>query len=477
LVGSASAALPKGWQSQDINTTGGSADESGGTWTVTGDGADVWGSSDAFHFAYVPLSGDGMIVARVVDNGTGSNAWAKGGVMIRETLDPDSKHMIMALTGSEGGGIGFQGRFESAGANSSSMHGDITASPPYWVKLTREGNTITGYSSADGVAWELFTDTATDNAGGTITNPIDVEMAADVFIGIFVTSHAAGEVRSYTFDNVGTELPKAAMGPVPKDGSYHPDTWANLAWNPGVLAVSHDVYFSDNFDDVDARAEGAFQGNQASTFLVVGFPGFAYPDGLVPGTTYYWRIDEVNDTEPNSPWKGDVWSFTIPPKTAYLPDPADDAELVNPDGRLSWTAGFSAKLHTVYFGDNFDEVSNATGGLPQGTTTYTPGTLKMAKTYYWRVDEFDPPATHKGNVWSFTTEGAVQSVNPSNGAVDVTQTPVLTWTPGLVPRAMSPDSLNGKPLTTGVLMRLIMSTPTALGQAPSGTLQRPTSLS
>jgi len=136
LVGSASAALPKGWQSQDINTTGGSADESGGTWTVTGDGADVWGSSDAFHFAYVPLSGDGMIVARVVDNGTGSNAWAKGGVMIRETLDPDSKHMIMALTGSEGGGIGFQGRFESAGANSSSMHGDITASPPYWVKLT-----------------------------------------------------------------------------------------------------------------------------------------------------------------------------------------------------------------------------------------------------------------------------------------------------------------------------------------------------
>jgi hypothetical protein len=46
------------------------------------------------------------------------------------------------------------------------------------------------------------------------------------------------------------------------------------------------------------------------------------------------------------------------------------------------------------------------------------------------VDEFDTAATHKGNVWSFTTEGAVQSVSPSNGAVDVTQTPTLTWTPG-----------------------------------------------
>ncbi|MHC4243459.1 MAG: hypothetical protein ACYSU4_13720, partial [Planctomycetota bacterium] len=154
-------------------------------------------------------------------------------------------------------------------------------------------------------------------------------------------------------------------------------------------------------------------------------------DGLVPGTTYYWRIDEVNDTEPNSPWIGNVWSFSIPPKTAYFPDPADSAESVGVDVTLSWTAGFGAKLHTVYFGESFDEVDNATGGLPQGTLTYNPDTLKMAKTYYWRVDEFDAFSTYKGDVWSFTTEGAVGGSNPANGAVDVTQTPTLTWTPGL----------------------------------------------
>jgi hypothetical protein len=62
--------------------------------------------------------------------------------------------------------------------------------------------------------------------------------------------------------------------------------------------------------------------------------------------------------------------------------------------------------------------------------TYTPGTLKMARTYYWRVDEFDSVETYKGDVWSFTTEGAVSSPNPAKGAVDVTQTPVLTWMPG-----------------------------------------------
>jgi len=222
-----------------------------------------------------------------------------------------------------------------------------------------------------------------------------------------------------------------AFGPKPPDGVMHEDTWVNLAWKPGDLAVSHDVYLGENFDDVNSGAEGTFQGNQAGTFLVVGFPGFPFPDGLVPGTTYYWRIDEVNDTDPNSPWKGPVWSFSIPPKTAYAPDPADGAESVDTDVTLSWTGGFGSKLHTVYFGDNFDVINNATGGLPQGATTHTPGPLELAKTYYWRVDEFDATDTFKGEVWSFLTQGAVSSPSPANGAVDVKQTAILSWTAGV----------------------------------------------
>jgi hypothetical protein len=222
-----------------------------------------------------------------------------------------------------------------------------------------------------------------------------------------------------------------AREPEPQNGSFYSDLWVTLGWSPGDLAASHDVYFGDNFDDVNAGAESTFQGNQAASFLIVGFPGFALPDGLVPGTTYYWRVDEVNDTEPNSPWRGPVWNFTVPPKTAYNPDPADGAESIDPDVTLSWTAGFGSKLHTVYFGVNFDDVNNAAGGLPQGTTTYTPASLEFAKTYYWRVDEFDALDTYKGEVWSFTTEGAVGSPNPANGAVDVKQTPTLRWVPGV----------------------------------------------
>jgi hypothetical protein len=229
----------------------------------------------------------------------------------------------------------------------------------------------------------------------------------------------------------GGEAYTFALGPDPADGALHEDTWVNLSWWPGDFAVSHDIYIGDNFDDVNDGAEGTFQANQATTSFTIGFPGFAIPDGLVPGTTYYWRIDEVNDTEPNSPWKGEVWSFSIPPRTAYAPDPADAAESVDPDVELSWTAGFGSKLHTVYFGDDFDDVNSAVGGLPQGATTYTPGTLKLAQSYYWRVDEFDAVATYKGNIWSFTTEGAVGNPEPSNGAVDVKQTTILTWSHGV----------------------------------------------
>src|SRR4030042_1385835 len=90
------------------------------------------------------------------------------------------------------------------------------------------------------------------------------------------------------------EMP-LAYDPTPPDGSIHADTWATLYWITGTSAASHDIYFGENFDDVDAGTGDTFQGNQGLVFFVVGFPGFAYPDGLVPGTTYYWRVDEVNN--------------------------------------------------------------------------------------------------------------------------------------------------------------------------------------
>ncbi|MHC4703405.1 MAG: PA14 domain-containing protein, partial [Planctomycetota bacterium] len=198
-----------------------------------------------------------------------------------------------------------------------------------------------------------------------------------------------------------------ARRPEPEDGALFFETWGTLTWKPGYYAVSHDVYMGTNFDDVNNGAADTFVGNVIQPMQIVGFPGFPFPDGLVPGQTYYWRIDEVNDANTASPWKGDVWSFSLPPKTGYNPIPADGAKFIETEApTLSWTAGHEAKLHHVYFGTSFEEVDNAIGALPQAITTYTPSiALEPETTYYWRVDEFDVLATHKGPVWSFTTAG------------------------------------------------------------------------
>jgi hypothetical protein len=302
----------------------------------------------------------------------------------------------------------------------------------------------------DGAAGKIYIDGVLD-----VTSPGTGQIAQssyDLLIG--ENQQATGrflhglmdEVRIYSraltdseivdvMNGAGADFPFAS-GPNPADGSLYSQTWVSLTWRAGDFAVSHDVYMGDDFDDVnDATPDSeVFRGNQDldTTFYFAGFVGGAYPDGLVNGTTYYWRIDEVNDADPNSPWKGPVWSFTVPPKTAYFPNPAEGAEFVNLDVRLTWTAGFGAKIHYIVFGEDFDEVNNAAMGKLNGTTSYNPGPLKLAKTYYWRVDESDGLQTYKGDVWSFTTLGAVTGPNPADGALDVKPSIILKWVAGAV---------------------------------------------
>jgi hypothetical protein len=216
----------------------------------------------------------------------------------------------------------------------------------------------------------------------------------------------------------GTKGYPYALSPDPADGALHSDTWVSLSWKAGDFAVSHDVYMGDNFDDVnDATHDSeAFRGNLplTSTYFVAGFPGYPYPDGLVPGTTYYWRIDEVNDVDPNSPWKGKIWSFTIPPRQAYNPVPANGTKFLAAGATtLSWTAGFGSKLHYVYFGDDYDTVANAAGGTQLIVTNYATGPLELDKTYYWRVDESDGMVTYTGDVWSFSTRPEIPVTDPN----------------------------------------------------------------
>ncbi|MBN1804046.1 MAG: hypothetical protein JW837_02225 [Sedimentisphaerales bacterium] len=206
-----------------------------------------------------------------------------------------------------------------------------------------------------------------------------------------------------------------AYNPDPKNGAIHDDNWISLSWTPGETSVSHDVYFGDNFDDVNEGLGETFRGNQTKDFYVAGFPGYAFPDGLPTGATYYWRIDEV-EADGTTKHKGEVWSFSVPSRKAHNPTPADGVEFVDSTTDISWTAGLGSKLHRLYFGDTFEDVNAGTpdtyiGAVPG--TSYSPGTLETDKVYYWRVDEFALTGTSTGDVWSFRTIPEIPIVDPS----------------------------------------------------------------
>jgi hypothetical protein len=203
-----------------------------------------------------------------------------------------------------------------------------------------------------------------------------------------------------------------ATGPDPSDGTYQSDTLVNLLWIPGDAAVSHNVYFDDNFTDVNDRTSDAFTGNQTDNYLIVGYPDNPFPDGLVPGTTYYWCVDEIGDDGVTT-YEGLVWNFTVSPKTAYNPEPFNGQKFEERNARLNWTAGLGATAHYVYFGTSFNDVNDAGGARSRTSTIYNPGPLAEDTAYYWRVDESDGTNTYKGDVWAFRTKPKVTITDPN----------------------------------------------------------------
>ena len=185
--------LPNTWLDQDVGSVGlaGSATYTNGSFTVNGAGAGIYGTADAFHFVYQPLSGDGTIVARVVSL-QGGVGYVSAGVMIRNTLDAGSANAKTADWRSYGG-IYFDVR--TAAGGSTTEPGYASATLPYWVKVSRSGNTFSSYVSPDGVTWtELGT-------SQTIT------MGQTVDVGLAVTSGSTTALATVTFDNVSSTSP------------------------------------------------------------------------------------------------------------------------------------------------------------------------------------------------------------------------------------------------------------------------------
>ena len=331
-----------------------------------------------------------------------------------------------------GPGTGGAGTLDMTGGTISAAELVIPTGSGAYGEFYLRGGT---FEVRDSGGLEMNTNGLIDVSGGTLVIEGDATAQIEGFIdaGQITFYNGSGRVvldyddRNPGMTTLSSRWTGIAYNPKPADGAYLAETWVSMGWSPDDAAASHDVYLGEDFDSVNNGTGDTFRVNQGSLFFVAGFVGYPYPDGLVPGTTYYWRIDEV-EADDVTKHKGDIWSFTISPMTAYNPDPADGAEFVDPNAILSWAAGFDGKLHTVYIGTDFDDVNDAAGGDDQGPTTYSPGTLELGKVYYWRVDEDDGSDIYKGDIWSFTTPGAVGSPVPSNGATDVKMTATLSWT-------------------------------------------------
>jgi len=300
--GSLYAQLPAGWIEQDgwlsgtIGPDVGNAVIAGKTFEITGGGWDIWGASDEGHFLFKEALGDGEIIARCTDVGTGSNSWAKGGIMIRNNLEGDSAHAHALMTGGSGGGGIMQWRSSDGAGNSNWPGSDTTpaVSVPKWLKLERIGDEFSAYFSDDGSNW---TQTATTQT---------IAMTDPVYVGFGVTSHQNGELRTFVYDSLESSWFSfnTATAPLPEDGTDDIPREVVLSWAPSELAQTHDVYLGTVFADVNDRTTPVSQGQDANSFAA---------GRLEFGQTYFWRVDEVNGAPDHTVFKGEVWSFTTEP--------------------------------------------------------------------------------------------------------------------------------------------------------------------
>ena len=178
---------PMHWQSGDVGNVSapGSFEQSKGVMTINGDGADIWNRADAFHYVYQAMKGDVTLTVRVTDI-QDTDPWAKAGLMVRQSLAPDSAYAMTLVTSAQG--VAFQQR-AAAGRMATTETVIPNLRAPYWLRLTRKGGTFIFTASADGTNW-------------TPTNAVAIAMNDPVYAGLAVTSHRSGVLCQATFDHL-----------------------------------------------------------------------------------------------------------------------------------------------------------------------------------------------------------------------------------------------------------------------------------
>lgn len=208
-------------------------------------GPDGEAVNDSFSFVHRTMVGDGTLTVRVTSL-TGSisgpegtsptiEPWAKAGVIVKQTTTPGSAYAAIMVTGDHG--VRMQDDFTNDTAGSL---GGVTASSPRWLRLTRFGETLTGYESTDGNNWIVV---GTVRLSGS-SSPVE--------IGLFVTSpdHEETTQRLGGSETVGGPTQAtAAFDHVVLDGAAANGTWSGDAGAGGAERA----LTADRYQNVDGR--------------------------------------------------------------------------------------------------------------------------------------------------------------------------------------------------------------------------------
>jgi chitodextrinase/regulation of enolase protein 1 (concanavalin A-like superfamily) len=222
------------WLNQDVGavTTPGSTayDVANNIFTLQGAGADIYGSADAFQFAYQPMTGDGQIIARVASQ-RDTHVSAKAGVMFRNNLNAGSAHFSLLVTPSKGVSLARRLTQDASVSNIATVNGAVAV----WLKLCRFGNVFYAYTSNDGVHW-------------TLVGQDTVVMSQTIYVGLAVASHNTAKVGAATFDGVQTQPKSDGQSPSAPAGvsvSYKTDCYADLRWNDSsddFVVTGYEIY-------------------------------------------------------------------------------------------------------------------------------------------------------------------------------------------------------------------------------------------
>jgi regulation of enolase protein 1 (concanavalin A-like superfamily) len=250
-----------------------SYNSSSGVYTVSGGGADIWGTADQFNFDSTSVAGNATLTAEVTSL-TATDPWAKAGLMFRDGSTANAANVAVVAT--PGNGVSFQWRVSAGGASSNTDVAGIpapTPSTPVWLQLVRNGNIFTASYSTNGTTY-------------TVIGSQTITLSNSLLAGLAVTSHNNALSTTATFANVA--IPVSGGGTVSIPGTptlvANPATGAvSLSWSTVSGATTYNLYRSTT------------SGGEGTTPYLIGLTGTTYSDTAVTaGTPYYYTLTAVN---------------------------------------------------------------------------------------------------------------------------------------------------------------------------------------